>query len=144
MNIILIIVAGLLSRCDGFGRGTPLFPIWPFNLLKCGGINYMRGAIGIPVYLMSGNPWHLISYFLVGITFWIGEGNWLTKLVGDKWCWFIVGLMYGLASFVPLYSLWFGCTFFLLVYLSRHDLLDWSYAEFLHGALATVIFLWTR
>lgn len=136
IRILLLLLSGVLYRLDGWGKPDGFLSFYPFNLIKTGGINYTRALLGVPVYLITHNPWHLFTYFIAGLVLGYGDNNFLTKIFG-RFAWFLYGVGFGLASLQPLYAIWTGIMFYLLMKAENDLGLDHASGEVIAGCLLT-------
>ena len=131
------IVSAILYRLDGWGKDDGFLPIKPFNKWTCGGINYARYFIGVPVAIHLHN-WVYILTYAVAVSIPYKEGGWLEKHCGP-YKWFIIGALFGGAALSWGNALWVG-----MAALSAKVLdIDHAWWEFgVMGVLGTIIYLW--
>ena len=123
LNLIAVIFCGIAFRIDGWGRGDGFLPIYPFNKLRMGGLNYARYAIAPTIFAITHNPLHLLLY-TVAISVPYGEKHWWMKY--GLLSWFLYGALLGAASLSWGISLWLGC----VVVIAKKYNLDHSLLEF--------------
>ena len=142
--MLIQLLSAILWRADGWGRYDSFLPFFPFNKLKCGGINYSRYAIGFVIAWFTRNPWYILTY-AIAVSIPYGEGSWIPEKVR----WLICGFMFGIASLSWGNAIFCSLLFFFLMCLSNEGIvschnewyLDHSLVEFCFGGLGTMIFL---
>lgn len=137
LNLIAVIGCGVLFRLDGWGKNDGFLPFWPFNKLRSGGINYARYGIPLVVWIVTHNPWYLLSYGVV-ISIPYGEKHFWMKYKLASW-WFI-GILFGIASLHPGFALWFSC----IVVIAKRFNLDHSLLEFFVLGIGSTLWLLFR
>ena len=120
------------------------------SLLYLGGgqINkWLRWGMGIPIALLTGNYWVILTYFVATNCFSYGEKMWTTKLFGPWVSMGISGLALGLASIpvLGLYGVIQGivsmCAFLCIKYFDDKGIIQNPWVELLRGFLGTIVYV---
>lgn len=134
MNYLAILICGILFRLDGWGKGDGFLPIRPFDKLRMGGFNYARYLIAAMVFLVSNNPWHLLTYTIAS-SIPYGEKHWWMKYGIVSW--FLIGTMWGAASLHIGMMLWMGCA----IAIAKSFDMDQAWLEFGMFGIGSTIWL---
>jgi len=135
LNLIAVILCGICSRLDGWGKRDGFLPFKPFSYLKYGGINYARYAIPVIVYCISHN---ILSAVLFGVAVSVpwGEKHWHMKF--GLWSWAFIGLLWSMGSLNPFFMVWFAG----LVAITKFYDMNWAIMEtFVFGMGSTAFLL---
>lgn len=138
MNIFIPIISAICMRLGGWGAGDSFLPFYPFTKpsWKIGGRKFFRWFMGVPIALITGNWWLILTYYIATSGVPYGENSWTAKLFGH-FRWFVSGAALGMASLEPVNALWMGCVFMAMKFFDT----DQAYFEVLAGCLSTLIFL---
>jgi len=105
------------------------------------GNKWFRWLMGVPIALITRNPWYVLTYYLATAVFVYGDDSWVAKIVGRKGARVVHGVAFGLASLHPLYWLWTAVIFYLIFELADRGVMDNKYAEAYRGLLGTLVFV---
>ena len=135
MTIFLIpLVSAFCYRSGGVGRNDRFLPFlepptpWANK--------WWRWGMGVPIALLTGNWWLILTYYAATSGVPYGESSWTAKLFG-KYRWFVSGAALGAASLDPINALWCGCLFMGLKFFDT----DQAYFEIIVGLCSTLIFI---
>ena len=143
MNILIPIISSL---CFWLG-GRDQIPWLPWNQ------KLNRWCMGIPIAVLTGNYWLVLTYFLATNVSGYGENHPFRKWFGREGAWLVYGGIFGLAS-IP-YLGWVAIVqcganmglFWLLMKWSNDGIgqhkLQHQFVEFLFGFIGTLGYLWT-